>query len=345
MTRRHVSLGIFGFGAAALIVGAFFWPRIAAAGWLIAFVYGSAFPLGALVLLLIHRLTGGHWGHALQHFLEPLSTLVTILAALFVPIMIAMPEIFPWTGDSAQAAANFGTIYLSGPLFIVRAIIAFVVWSVLALTLPHVSSKSGQVLASLGLLFYVVITSFVATDWILSSGPPFISTSFGASFIVTQILSALALAALLGVAFDEQAVRDLAGLMLATVLGLTYIDFMAVLVIWYGDLPNKSGWFVVRDDSVWRAIAIVAFVLGSLLPVLALLFERVRKSRAALRVVAASILAGLMFYDAYLLAPPYGTPALASAIVALCVLAAALALTADFGLPLKPLEQRGTAHD
>ena len=46
---------------------------------------------------------------------------------------------------------------------------------------------------------------------------------------------------------DEPATRDLGGLMLAVILGLIYIDFMAVLVIWYGDLPRKVDWFALGE--------------------------------------------------------------------------------------------------
>jgi heme exporter protein D len=145
---------------------------------------------------------------------------------------------------------------------------------------------------------------------------------------VSQILAALAFAALAAPGLDQRTTRDLAGLMLATVLGLTYIDFMAVLVIWYGDLPNKVGWFVVRAFAPWTWLAFAAFVFVSVLPVLALLLERVRTSRAALRAVGVSILLGLAFYDGYLLAPVYGLGSLATAVLAFAVLGSALFLLA-----------------
>ena len=48
-----------------MLVLAFLVPRLAAAGWLIAFIYVSAVPLGCLELMMIHRLTGGSWGDEL----------------------------------------------------------------------------------------------------------------------------------------------------------------------------------------------------------------------------------------------------------------------------------------
>jgi uncharacterized membrane protein YhaH (DUF805 family) len=116
---------------------------------------------------------------------------------------------------------------------------------------------------------------------------------------------------------DDPAIGDLGALLLATVLGLTYIDFMAVLVIWYGDLPREEAWFVARDGLPWRGLAVAAFILVSLLPILALLLSRVRNARKPLRAVGLCILVGLACYDAYLIAPPSAALALLSGLIAI----------------------------
>ena len=64
--------------------------------------------------------------------------------------------------------------------------------------------------------------------------------------------------------------------MLAVTLGITYIDFMAVLVIWYGDLPDKVFWFTRADTFSLDAAGYLAFICGSALPVIPLLFARIR---------------------------------------------------------------------
>jgi hypothetical protein len=329
MTRRSIWLLTVAIAAAlALIVIGILSPRSAAAGWLIAFVYVSAIPLGSLVLLCIQRLTGGHWGDALRPSLEVAAAGIVPMAISFIAVLIGLPVLFPWVLGEVVVAPDVGVFYLNVPLFIVRAIVAFAGWSALALLLPAARGRRGTLFAALGLIFYAVVTSFVWIDWILSAEPPFISTSFGASVAVSQILAALAFAAFAAPGLDQRAVRDLGGLMLATALGLAYIDFMAVLVIWYGDLPEKVGWFVARGFAPWTWLAFAAFVFISVLPVLALLLERVRTSRAALRAISASILLGLAFYDGYLLAPVYGLGSLAAAVLALAVLSSALVLLA-----------------
>ena len=83
----------------------------------------------------------------------------------------------------------------------------------------------------------------------------------------------------------ERELPDLGALMLVVTLGITYTDFMAVLVMWYGDVPSKVFWFVERVREPWLALAIAAFIITSLVPIALLMFARVRANRAALRVI------------------------------------------------------------
>jgi hypothetical protein len=109
---------------------------------------------------------------------------------------------------------------------------------------------------------------------------------------------------------------DIGGLLLAFILAITYVDFMAFLVMWYSDLPIRMSWFVERNRFPWPLFAASAFIFGSAAPILALLLARVRNRVRELRAVTISILAGLAFYYAYLIAPPSGARALAAAALA-----------------------------
>jgi hypothetical protein len=317
-------LVIVGLAVIALVAIAIFSPRIAAGGWLLALVMVSAVPLGSLALLMIHRITGGRWGGALSPLFDAASHRIPWLALLFIPTLFALPILYPWATHSADVAPSVERFYLNQPLFIARSVIAFAGWSTLALLLP----RSGVVLSALGLVFYAVAISFVSIDWILSIEPAFISTSFGATMAVSQMLAALAFAALAAPADLHDRVRsDLGGLILAFSLGATYLNFMAVLVVWYGDLPDRVFWFTERIRQPWLSIAVASFVFGSLIPILCLLPAHVRRSRTGLRYVSTSSLAGLMFYAVWLIAPAYGVETLATAlpagIVMICGLVAA----------------------
>ena len=317
--------------AGGMMIVAVFAPRIAAAGWLVAFVFWSQIPIGSLMLLMIHRLTGGRWGEALHPALAPAARLAPLLFLLIVPVFIAIPVLDPWSHRAGDLKPDVLSYYLNTPFFIGRSLIAITGWSVLAFLLPRTSGRPGQFVAAVGLVFHCVVISVVSIDWVLSLEPPFISSSFGASMAITQLIAALAWAALRAPrAADSAITGDIGGLLLAFVLGITYVDFMAFLVMWYSDLPSRLFWFVERD--AWSPLAAAAFVLGSAVPILALLLARVRNGIRELRAVAISVLTGLAFYYAYLIVPPSGARALGAA--ALAVIVIGLTVAALAGRPI-----------
>jgi hypothetical protein len=322
---RNAALVGAAWAAVLLIVAALLDPKAAAAGWLIGFAFWAQILVGALTLIMIHRLTGGRWGEIAAPVIEPAAAAVPLLVVLAIPLFISIPTLYPWPHHAAAIKPGVLTYYLNIPSFIVRTLLALLGWSALAVFLPRLNGRSGRFLAAHGLVFHALIISFVSIDWYLSLEAPFTSSSFGASVAVSALVGALAFTALLApTSDDDPAIRDIGGLLFATVLGITYIDFMAVLVIWYGDLPHEEIWFVERDRWPWDVVAAAAFVLASVIPVLALLLAKVRNARRPLRGVGACTLIGLACYDAYLIAPAAGWRALATALLAVAGIGLAL---------------------
>ena len=323
------------FGA-ALVVLAVLEPKQAAAGWLIGFLFWSQIPIGSLVLSMIWILTGGRWGESLRPVLVPATAAVPWLFIAIVPVLVAVPLLYPWTVPAEAVKPGVAANYLNMPFFILRSLLALAIWSVLSLLIRRVGGRHALLTAGLGMVLYGIMISSISIDWFLSLEPPFVSSSFGASVGIMQLITAMAWAALLApVPSGDPAVGDVGGLLLAFVLGITYVDFMALLVIWYGDLPHQEFWFVERDRFPWSAIAGAWFVLGSVAPIFALFLARVRHSRIAVRFVAASVLAGSMLYITYLVAPPFGVACLvpsALSIAAIGLVQAALMRGAAFTL-------------
>lgn len=313
------------WAAVLLIVAALLDPKAAAAGWLTGFVFWMQILVGSLTLAMIHRLTGGRWGEMVAPIAEPATAAVPLLIPLAVPLFIAIPVLYPWLGHAGAIKPDVLSYYLNAPSFIVRTLLALGGWSALALLLQRVSGRTGTLLAGQGLVFHALIISSVSIDWYLSIEAPFTSSSFGASVAISALVGAVALAALAAPMPDnDPAIGDVGGLLLATLLGITYIDFMAVLVIWYGDLPREEIWFVERDRWPWSALAVGAFLFVSVLPVIALLLAKVRNARRPLRAVGVCTLIGLVCYDIYLIAPPSGGRAVLTALLAVAGIGLAL---------------------
>ena len=313
------------WAAALLIIAAVFDAKVAAAGWLVGFAFWAQILLGSLTLTMIHKLTGGRWGGAAAPVVKPASAAVPLLIVLAIPLFIAVPSLYQWSHRPAAIKPDVLSYYLNTPLFILRTGLALVGWSALAIFLPRTAGRPGQLLAALGLAFHALVLSSISIDWYLSLEAPFTSSSFGASVGISALVGALALtAAVAPMREGNPTVGDIGSLLLATVLGITYIDFMAVLVIWYGDIPREEIWFVERDRLPWTLLAVAAFVLTSLGPVLALLLSRVRNARRPLRAVGICVLGGVATYDAYLIAPPAGGLTLVAALLAVAGIGLAL---------------------
>jgi len=332
--------------AAAVVANVLIAPKPAAAGWLIGVVFWSEVAVGSLLLMMIHRLTGGRWGLALLPAIEPLAATIPLLLVLIVPVFVALPLLYPWAAGSHVAKPDVLIAWLNVPWFIGRSLIALAGWSALALLLPRLAGPRGQLLAALGLVFHAVVIGPIGFDWILSIAPPFASSSFGASLAIAQLIAALAVALVLAPApRGDPAIGDLGGLLLAFTLGLTYVDFMAVLVIWYGDLPRSTAWFLTRNHPPWTALAWAAFLLVSLVPFGTLILSHVRTSRSALRLVAAGVLIGLFCYDAWLVAPAFGADALLPALLATIAIGLLIAAAATWPLRLTPAARRPAYGD
>jgi hypothetical protein len=322
--NRQIALGI-GLLVAVEILLAFLGLlvpiKIMLRGWLTAFAIWSLCPVGSMTLLLIHCLTGGEWGRAAAPVLRPAAAMVPLVALAFVPVLVGLGYIYPWAADSSSIPPDVARWYLSGPSFAVRAVITLAGWSVLGVVFA--TGAGSRLLAGLGLAFFGLTISLVAVDWYLSLEPHYVASAFASMIAIQQLLAALAVSALIGLPqIEGKAAGDLGGLLIATLLGVVYLELMTFVVAWYGDLPDKAAWFLERTGTGWIAVLLTAIVLGAVLPFGLLLIKAIRGSRRGLQVAGGLILFGSTLHIIWLLVPAFDHQA--GTVVAACAGLAAL---------------------
>ncbi len=328
MTDRFSRLALaVGIAASiALIAVALIFGAVAARGWLYAFVLVSMVPIGSLALLMVHGISGGRWGGDLAPALIPAARCMPVLLVAFLPILLFRADIYRW--DELQLPADVHDYYLNPPFFDARTLLALALWSGLAWG----GVWRRPLSAALGLVVHLILMTFIPADWVLTLPPGSTSAGFGLGFGIEQIGAALALAAVLAVQGpDPRACRDLAGMILSTLLGTMYFIYMQFIVIWYGNIPDKVHWYFIRSSEGWSALALAAFLLGAAAPFLALLHPSVRREPALLRLVGILVLSGVALHVAWLTVPSFGAVAEAPAVLA--ALALALLLAAAARLP------------
>jgi hypothetical protein len=303
------------YALVALAVGLGVSPESAIPGWLIAFVFVGGIPIGSLVLLLLHRLTGGSWGTAMAPVLLPATSMVPLVALIFVPLALGLAVPYRWAMDASTLRPEVAHIYLNQPSFLLRSGIALFGWSVLAVAV--VRERCTMLMASLGLVFHAIVISFVAVDWILSIDSRFSSSAFAAAIAIQQILSALCFAAIAGAAEGKEIAADIAGLIIAMLLGTVYLGLTPFIVIWYGNLPHKVAWYLIRGRDGWQWLIAAAVMIGALVPLCLLLKQSFRQGRIALRLIGSLILLGIFLHIIWLISPAFGSGAIVTAMIAL----------------------------
>jgi len=116
-----------------------------------------------------------------------------------------------------------------------------------------------RVLAPAVIIAFAFIFSLIAYDLVMSMSPTWYSTLFGAYFWVISVFSALALVALFTIlirkragildAIGEAQFHDLGKLMFGfTLLSMDFF-WSQFLIIWYGNIPEETGYILIRAFS------------------------------------------------------------------------------------------------
>lgn len=277
------------------------WLTPIAQAWLVAVMTGIGLPLGALAILMIHKLTGGLWGEEARPALERIAGTLPLLLLCGLPLLAAIPLLLPFVAQPAaelpaRVASKLG--YLQPAWIIVRTLVVAGAWLVVWRT--HDRSRRSAVL---GLIAYMLGLLVFTTDWMQALDPSYYSTIYPVIVAGAQILGAFALTILL-IPVDVKG--DFGKLLLAALLSWAYFAAMQWLISWMGDLPDEAEWYLRRLNGAWPVLLILMIVLFAVVPFFALLPASVRTTLPKLRLVAGLVLAGYVAESLWRMGPAHG---------------------------------------
>jgi hypothetical protein len=329
-------LGLAGALAAAglgltLLGGLLLDARRALFSYLVAFVTWLGIALGALILLGAFHASSARWPVVLRRFLETVAQAIPAFVILFLPIAAGMKLLFPWAepsaldGELARLVAKKAA-YLNGPFFLVRAVIYFAVWILVAHLLrawsvrqdegggPSLTIRQRRLGAG-ALPFLALTMTFAAFDWMMSLDPRFFSTIFGVYWFAGSFMSAFAvviIAAALtrddptafGHHMSVEHFHALGKFMLAFVAFWAYVAFSQFMLIWIANIPEEVPWYILRIDGRWRWVGAFVALFQFLVPFFLLLQRAVTRNPRRLAFVAAWLLF-VHWIDLYWLVMPH----------------------------------------
>jgi hypothetical protein len=179
--------------------------------YLFGFLVWLGVALGCSGFLMIHHLTGGKWGYPIRRFFEAAISTLPVLALLFVPTLFGFSQLYPWANEatvSLDKVLQHKRGYMNEPGFVIRAVVVFAIWILIAHLLNKWSveqdathavepTKKLRKLSGPGLVIYPLSVTFAYVDWVMSMEADWYSTIFPLLICVGQMLSALAFVVIL----------------------------------------------------------------------------------------------------------------------------------------------------
>ncbi len=268
--------------------------------YLTSLIFWLSIGLGSLFFVLLHHLVDATWSVIIRRLLENVMITLPVLLFFFIPILLNLHDLYHWSHADAVAQDELlqqKEPFLNPAFFSIRAVIYFLIWGVLANKLYNTSLKQdngdGRGLAlkmrnisGPGMLLFALTCTFASFDWIMSLDPHWYSTIFGVYFFAGCFLAILAFTTLTlsflqskGVLTDEVTIEhyhDLGKLMFAFTVFWAYIAFSQYFLIWYGNIPEETIWYLHRWEGNWKYLSLF-LVLGHFVIPFTILLSRVPK--------------------------------------------------------------------
>ncbi len=325
---RTLALGIGGIFTVIWAIGCFFNVEQGLRSWLLGFIFWGGIGIGSLGILLLQYLTGGAWAIVIRRFVEAGSRTIPIIFVLFLPILVGVSSMYSWTHMLSDPIIQKRQPYLSVEWWIFRAILYFILWYLMAYFLNKWSWQQdhadnyedaakylGDATKFSGptMVFFVLVVSFATIDWVMTLDPHWYSTIWGFLFVAGWALSCFCfMVAVMASLIDRAPMNrvlnprhfhDIGKLMLALVMVWAYFNFSQYLIIWSGNLPEETKFYIPRQEGVWGAVGLILIVFHFAFPFLVLLSRDIKRNARWLKRIAIFILV-LRLVDMYYIIGP-----------------------------------------
>jgi hypothetical protein len=272
-------------GAAAFLYGAAVSPARAWGMYLVNLLFFSSLAITGPALAGMMQLTEARWSPAIKRLAVTTAGFLPFSLALFIGLYFGRAELYPWVTNPALAAKK--AEWLNVPFMAARILggVFLLYWVALTFTRAVIvepadgGGAAGQArrnrLAGTLLILYVIVLSLWGFDLLMTLDPVWYSGLFGGYYVVTSLYTGFGLVTFLAAraamrgtaAVEPRAVQDIAKLVFAMCVMWMYFFFSQYLVIWYGNVPIETRFFLRRFfDDPWRTMAFVILIVGWFLP-------------------------------------------------------------------------------
>ncbi len=292
---KVVLLTMIAIGLVALITGlankhideSRFWANL-----LLNNYYFLALSLGGAFFISVHLLGESGWHTSVQRVPEAMSSFIPVAGILMlITFLLGIHHLYHWTDTEHHDTILAGKApYLNLPFFYIRFFVYFITWTLLSYFLRKASVKMDttpdikyfkrqRILGGVFVVFFAISSSTSSWDWLMSIDAHWFSTLYGWYIFSGLLVSTIAVMVLLLIFLKSQGVmkhvnrehlHDLGIYLFAFSVLWMYLWFSQYMLIWYGNLPEETTYFVERIKN-YDTLFFVNLVLNFVLPFLILM--------------------------------------------------------------------------
>ncbi len=302
--------------------------------YLVSFAFFLSLSLGALFFVMLQHLTRAGWSVVVRRIAEVLAANVWLMALLAIPIVLGIEHLYHWAHPGAadhDALIAGKSGFLNTNFFIMRLAAYFTIWSALAWFFYRTSVKQDtaadpaltrrmEVVSAPGMVLFALSLNFAAFDLLMSLDPHWFSTIYGVYYfaasvllffaVMPKILLWLQMQGLMKNAVTVEHYHDIGKFMFAFTVFWAYIAFSQYMLIWYGNIPEETEWFLKRQTGGWTAISLTLLFGHFILPFLLLISRHVKRRPMPLAIIGVYV-AVMCWIDMYWLVIPEFSPGVA----------------------------------
>ena len=252
--------------------------------YLVNLLFWSSLAITGPAVAGMIQLTEGRWSPTVKQMALTTAGFLPVSFVLFLILFFGRRVLYSWV----DAPVPIKAVWLNVPFMSLRIGLGVLLLYGVALVFARAVIAEHQAggdspaalarrtrLGTILLMLYVVVLSLWGFDLVMSIDPTWYSGLFGGYYVVTSLYTGFGLVTFLVIRANARGVsrvspasiQDIAKLTFAMCIFWMYFFYSQYLVIWYGNVPVETKFFLRRFFvEPWTTLAFAIFVVGALIP-------------------------------------------------------------------------------
>ncbi len=273
--------------------------------YLVNFAFFLSISIGALIFVPLQFVTKASWSIVVRRMAEVMASVMPVMLVLAVPVLLLSGRIYGWADPAVAGSHGLAhkAAFLSGGWFTARWIIYMVLWTVFSWYFWRKSLKqddSGDLaltrkmenMSGFALVVCALSVAVAAFDLLMSIDHLWFSTMFGVYYwsggfvsffaVLTLVTMGLQNTGRLTRIISPEHFHDYGKLMFAFTFFWGYIAFSQYMLYWYANIPEETGWYLLRSQNGWGWLGLATVFATFVLPFCGLISRYAKRNRKML---------------------------------------------------------------